>query len=312
MVERLLALEGVAGAGDVTPLIGRPHIDGLRDLIDEAYHELKPIEDAPFEITSWEPEKPDGERTAPPAAGSDLKREKIAKRDRRLVPDEERRLLAQAGPRLYRLIVAALETGCRLGELLLLRWEDVDLPGGELRVRAVNAKQRKLRAYPDRCQAARGAGHGTRRSRRPAVRFEGLYVFGDEVGRRLKSQQKAWETAVLKAHGLTPTCVRGGLAPASRDGYRTIDLHFLDLRHEAGSRWLEQGLPLHHVKELLGHASISTTDTYLNASRIHLRKSILEMEKRGKSDTNVPQNADTQPDQGVQERRMDAGKSLLH
>ena len=49
---------------------------------------------------------------------------------------------------------------------------------------------------------------------------------------------------------------------------------FHDLRHEAGSRWLEAGMPLHHVKELLGHANISTTDTYLNAGRVHLHESM--------------------------------------
>ena len=211
--------------------------------------------------------------------GSDLKREKIAKRDRRLVPDEEHRLLEQAGPRLYRLIVAALETGCQLGELLSLVWQDVDLARGEIRVRAITAKSRKLRHIPivARLRAVLDMARHD-----PAGQPFGptSHVFGDEVGRRVTSPQKAWETAVLKAHGQTPTWVRGGLSPASRDAYRTIDLHFHDLRHEAGSRWLEQGLPLHHVKELLGHASISTTDTYLNASRIHLRESMLEMEKR--------------------------------
>jgi site-specific recombinase XerD len=45
----------------------------------------------------------------------------------------------------------------------------------------------------------------------------------------------------------------------------TVDLHFHDLRHEAGSRFLGAGMPLHHVKEMLGHANISQTDTYLNA-----------------------------------------------
>ena len=243
--------------------------------------------------------------------GSDLKREKIAKRDRRLAPDEESRLLARAAPRLYRLIVAALETGCRLGELLSLQWRDVDLTRGELRVRAPNAKNRKLRHIPivARLRAVlEMARHD------PAGHPFGPddYVFGDEVGRRLTSPQKAWETAVLKAHGQTPTWVRGGLSPASRDAYRTIDLHFHDLRHEAGSRWLEQGLPLHHVKALLGHASISTTDTYLSASRIHLRESILEMEQRGKSDTNVPQILPRRPDQGVQQRPKNTGKLLLH
>lgn len=49
----------------------------------------------------------------------------------------------------------------------------------------------------------------------------------------------------------------GKLAQESRTALRAIDLHFHDLRHEAGSRWLEAGMPLHHVKELLGHANIS-------------------------------------------------------
>ncbi len=70
VVERLLALEGLAGAGDCTPLIGSPHLAGLRDLIDEAYHDLKPIEHAPFAITNWEPDPDDpvGPHTVPPAS----------------------------------------------------------------------------------------------------------------------------------------------------------------------------------------------------------------------------------------------------
>ena len=243
--------------------------------------------------------------------GSDLKREKVAKRDRRLAPDEEHRLLDRAAPRLYRLIVAALETGCRLGELLSLRWEDVDLTRGELRVRARNAKQRKLRHIPivARLRAvldmARYDPAGHRFGQRD-------HVFGDEVGRRLKSQKKAWETAVLRAHGHTPTWVKRGLSPASRAAYRTIDLHFHDLRHEAGSRWLEAGVPLHHVKELLGHTSIATTDTYLNASRIHLRESMLAMERRGKSGTNVAHTDDKRPDRSTRSRESNSSNSILH
>ncbi len=61
----------------ITPLIGRPHIAGMRELIDEAYHELSPIENAPFAVTNWEPEadtqpepsKTAGEHASPPAAG---------------------------------------------------------------------------------------------------------------------------------------------------------------------------------------------------------------------------------------------------
>ena len=50
-----------------------------------------------------------------------IKREKHAKRSRRLAPGEEPRLLAVAPPHLQRLIIAALETGARRGELLSLQ-----------------------------------------------------------------------------------------------------------------------------------------------------------------------------------------------
>ena len=115
------------------------------------------------------------------------------------------------------------------------------------------------------------------------------YVFGNEVGGHIGSQKKAWATTVLKAHGHRPTWRNGSLAPESSAVYREIDLHFHDLRHEAGSRWLEAGMPLHHVKELLGHANIATTDTYLNAGRIHLQASMerVKHRKSGKKVTNT-------------------------
>jgi integrase len=46
------------------------------------------------------------------------------------------------------LIVVALETCCRRGELLALTWADVDLTRRELRVRAARSKSRRLRILP--------------------------------------------------------------------------------------------------------------------------------------------------------------------
>ncbi|MBE3133295.1 MAG: tyrosine-type recombinase/integrase, partial [Acidobacteria bacterium] len=43
------------------------------------------------------------------------------------------------------------------------------------------------------------------------------------------------------------------MTPEARAAYRQIDLHFHDLRHEAGSRLLESGWPLHYVQHMLGH-----------------------------------------------------------
>jgi hypothetical protein len=67
--------------------------------------------------------------------------------------------------------------------------------------------------------------------------------------------------------------VEGGQpGPESRAALRTIDLHFHDLRHEAGSRWLEAGWPLHKVRDMLGHATIDQTDTYLSVERMGLHE----------------------------------------
>jgi integrase len=60
------------------------------------------------------------------------------------------------------------------------------------------------------------------------------HVFGNAVGERLDSVKTAWRA----------TCRRAGVA----------DLHFHDLRREAACRWFEAGVPLHHIRDLLGHA----------------------------------------------------------
>lgn len=95
------------------------------------------------------------------------------------------------------------------------------------------------------------------------------YVFG-VLGERVLNIKKAWETAVLRAYGHDPVWVRSGLSTASPAQLEAVNLHFHDLRHEAGCRWLEQGWPIHHVQEMLGHANLSQTSTYLHASETGL------------------------------------------
>ena len=50
--------------------------------------------------------------------------------------------------------------------------------------------------------------------------------------------------------------------------------HFHDLRHEAGSRMMEAGWPIHHVQQMLGHADLKQTSTYLNVTRSGLQESM--------------------------------------
>ena len=114
------------------------------------------------------------------------------------------------------------------------------------------------------------------------------YVFG-AFGARLKSVKKAWATAVLRAHAYEPEWLGGKLSPASREQLQAIDLHFHDLRHEAGCRWLEAGWPIHHVQEMLGHTNLSQTSTYLHAAEMGLQESMHRFDvARGKRVANDP------------------------
>ena len=101
------------------------------------------------------------------------------------------------------------------------------------------------------------------------------YVLGDETGAGSATSSGRGETAILKAHGHIPKWAGShGLSQVTRATLTAIDLHFHDLRHEAGSRLLEAGVPLHHVQAMLGHENLSQTSTYLNATRIGLQESM--------------------------------------
>lgn len=216
-----------------------------------------------------------------------IRKRRARKRTRRLERDEERKLLAAAGPHLQQVIVCALETGCRVGEILQIQWKDVSLARREIALPAEKTKTRTARVVP--VSARLRAVLEMIRNDPAGEPFEGPeYVFGDGTGRRVKNVKRAWQTAVLKAHGHTPTWTwvkskarkgTGRLSPESQGAYRAVDLHLHDLRHEAGSRLLEAGWPLHHVQHMLGHANIEQTSIYLNATLKGLHRSMKAMDR---------------------------------
>lgn len=227
-----------------------------------------------------------------PLVGDDsdvIRRRKEAQRHRRLETDEEERLLRSAETHLQAMIIAALETCCREGELLTLRWGDVSLQRGEIILRAENTKDRENRIIP--ISSRLRSVLEMRRISPAGVPFPpSAYVFGDGIGRRVGSVRRAWQTAVLRAHGHKPTWIwkkktgpgdKGTtrLSPESEAAYRAIDLHFHDLRHEGGSRLLEAGWPVHHVQHMLGHASLQQTSTYLNATLRGLHESMRTLDQ---------------------------------
>lgn len=219
-------------------------------------------------------------------------------------------MLRHAPVRLQRLIIAAIETCCRLGELLTLQWKHVSLVRRELAIRAEHAKDEEHRFLPisDRLcgvlEMARVGPDGQ------PFGPEG-FVFGNAVGGYRGEPKKAWQTAVLKAHGHTPVWTKTkGLAPESQAAYEAIDLHFHDLRHEGGSRLLEAGWPIHHVQEMLGHASLDQTNTYLNAGRVELGASMRRLDaSRCKS---VAKEAHVERPPFCNDEALEDNKSLTH
>jgi integrase len=250
---------------------------------------------------------------------STIKGEKGAERRRRIYPDEEERLLAAAPRRLQSLIIAALESLCRVGELLKLKWEDVHLDHRTLLIAAEEAgarKTKKARSIPisDRLAAVLEM---LRTNADGEAREGTAYVFGDETGRPTKSIKKAWETCVLKAHGYVPhwshTGKSNALSSESRAQLRLIDLHFHDLRHEGGIRLLEKGWQLHWLQKMYGHASLAQTARYLHADEFVLPDVMRQFEQKSvKRGAVVVQKGLIERRPLHHDKRTETDKSSLH
>ncbi len=243
---------------------------------------------------------------------TDLRREKPARRNRRLEPGEEQRLLAVAPARLQRLIIAALETCCRRGVLLKLQWKDVNFGRREITIRAENAKDDETRILPisSRLYAVLEMSRTD-----PAGKELGpdKFVFGDVTGDEMTTIKRAWETAVLKAHAHGPKWAKGGaLSPESRSRLREIDLHFHDLRHEAACGLAEGRWPLHHVQQMLGHADLSTTSIYVHATKLGLQDSMRKLDEMRTGCNPVAIERETDHRLHGNGETESAGKSLIN
>jgi integrase len=205
-------------------------------------------------------------------------------RTRRLDAGVEPELLKHADAHLRALLVGALSTGCRIGELLTLQWfqirrDDKDqarwivLPA----IKTKTAEARVLPIGPRLRAELEMRRHGPDGMEQPSD----AYVFGNEAGECVRSVRRSWEDTVLRAHGHTPVRVRGKLSTASRAAYLAIDLHVHDLRRQFACSLLESGAALHDVQAFLGHANITTTSRYLQSAPVRLEQALARMEKLG-------------------------------
>ena len=175
--------------------------------------------------------------------------------DTQNVDDIARLLSARAGDILELRDLAILElmysSGLRLGELVALDWDDMDL---EERVVRVTGKGAKTRIVPIGARAI-AALQAWRQQRDQLADAAEAAVFTGRHGRRLGAraiQQRLRRWA--RQHGLPG------------------DLHPHTLRHSFASHLLESSGDLRAVQELLGHADISTTQIYTHLDFQHLAR----------------------------------------
>jgi len=172
-----------------------------------------------------------------------------------------------------------LSCGLRISEALGLIWEDIDLLTGTITVNrqakgargqtgpTKGRRARSVEAGPDLLRTltdlkARQGEHQNILQRRP--------VFTMPV-RRSKAGTGRWPSAGPPAAIDRNTVTRDWHKAALRDaGLRDMPLHAL--RHSAAATWLYCGQPLIYVQRALGHASITTTESFYG----HLEQSLLK------------------------------------
>lgn len=160
------------------------------------------------------------------------------KRERIITLEEERKLLAACtGKRehLSTIIIAALDTGMRKGELLKLRWRDVDLEDRIITVQAFNTKTMRERVVKMPARLTSELEQLWQASEKDPAAL----VFGikDNVKRSFDGSRRA-----------------AGLA----------NVRFHDLRHTHATRLIERGIPIAEVARQLGHRQLDTTYRYVN------------------------------------------------
>jgi excisionase family DNA binding protein len=183
-------------------------------------------------------------------------------RTRYLIGEEEANLLSSAREPLRSILVLALNTGMRLGEILALKWSSVDT--GKTEIRLTFTKSNKIRVIPinplvfSELTKLEVTGHHSD------------YVFlNPKTKRPYVDIGRAFAGACKRAK------VKG--------------LRFHDLRHTFASRLIQQGADIITVKDLLGHSSVRMTERYTHSNSELKKKAV---DKLADQTLRKPQNGD--------------------
>jgi integrase len=173
------------------------------------------------------------------------------RRERHLPPFPEIGL-GEFADHLHPIVMLALNTGMRRGEIFSLRWSSVDLGKALLEVAGPGAKSGRTRHIPLNKEALEALTRWRKQagtSARP--------IFPGKGGGRLTNINSAWESLVKRA----------GLE----------NFRFHDCRHHFASRLVMADVPLNTVRELLGHSEISMTLRYAHLASEHKAEAVAKL-----------------------------------
>lgn len=170
------------------------------------------------------------------------------KRLRYLSQEECQTLISSCDPHLRPIVITALNTGMRKGEILNLRWDQVDLRHGFILLPVTKNGERREIPINKTLEAVFLDKSLIRRLDTP-------YVFYDPVtGKPYRDIKRSFGSALKRA--------------------KIQDFHFHDLRHTFASHLVMAGVDLTTVKELLGHKDIKMTLRYAHLAPSHKVKAV--------------------------------------
>lgn len=166
-------------------------------------------------------------------------------RSRVLSREEEIRLLAAANPQLRGILICALDTGMRFGEMIKLQWRDIDLFAGVITIVGLNTKTLRTRFVPI--------------TQRLCAEFLRLNAKHLPAGKDL-------------VFGITSNVRRSFQAACQKA--RVEDFRIHDCRATCITRMIEGGIPDSLAGQLAGQSQPKTTFRYTRPSEATLRQAV--------------------------------------
>lgn len=190
----------------------------------------------------------------------------VKERNRRLRfldVEECQRLIGCCSPHLRPIVITALNTGMRRGEILSLKWEQVGLKHGFISLE--DTKSGEGREIPIN-DALKSVFDGIPHS------IESVFVFTGRDGDPYKEIKRSFSTALRKAAIYNAT--------------------FHSLRHTFASHLVMNGVDLTTVKELLGHKSLNMTLRYSHLAPEHKTKAVKVLDNVFRNTVEECENSD--------------------